>query len=224
MTRLLIAITLIVFAFSAQAQGVGANVQTLNDYNKLQPLQNPQYERAEKILDRRILDSKNRVVGEVNDVIVGPNGSISALEVEFDRLRLNAPVYLNYRDMEIRTGGKSYILKFDQEQITSLYPEILAQVDTAAGALDDLSVSKLKDSEILAHDGRKIGQVSEILFSADGDRVEAIYVGLTTGVLRGKSVAIPLRAAQFGTDSAQKINGIVSNEMADAMIEYASKH
>lgn len=224
MNRLKYVIALIILSFPAYAQGVGANIQTLNDYNKLQPLQNPQYERAQKILDRRILDSKNHVVGEVNDVIVGPNGSIQSLNVEFDRMRLPAPVYLNYRDMDIRPAGKSYILKFDEEQIVRLYPEILAQVETAAGGEGDLSVSKLKGAGILAHDGRKIGQVSDILFSADGDRVEAVYVGLSAGVLGGKSVAIPLRAAQFGTDNLQKISGIVSNEMADAMIEYAGKH
>lgn len=225
MLRIITAAFFIVIAAApAFAQDSTGSVQIVAEYNRMKPLQNPDYKNVEDVLTRKVLDGKSRVIGQVQDIVIGRNGSIVSLKASFDRLQLDAPVFLNYRTLDIRPAGRGYALRVSDDQIADLYPTLLAEVETASGAEDEnLSVSKLIGTDIIANDGRPIGTVKDVLFTADGNRAEAIYVGLTTGVVRGKAVAIPIKTAAFGNNGVTT-TATISNELADAMISYAGKN
>ncbi len=222
MIRFILAALICVFATSAIAQDIGASTSMLSEINRIAPLQNPEYRRTKEILGRKMLDGKHRVVGTVNDVIFSRNGSIISLLVDFDRLRLDAPVYLNYNTLEIKPAGNGYEISFHDDDIEKVYPQILAETETAAGGEDDMSLAKTVGADVLTSDGRAVGRIQDILFGSNGERAEAVYVTLTTGVLQGKSVAVPIKTVTFD-GSTGKTRASVSNEMADAMISYLGK-
>ena len=213
----------LILAPSVHAQNLNGESQTLSEINKVHPLQNPQYEKSSDTLDRHILDNKNKVVAQLQDVVVGRTGAVHTLRVSFDRLNLDAPVYLNYSALRIHPYSKAYVLGFNDEQIAGLYPSLLAQVETAAGGNeDDLSVRRMLTAQVVAQDGRGLGAISDVLFNADGEHVNALYVDVKSGVLNGQSLAIPFSAASF-SDTDGKPTVTVSNAMANAMLDYASK-
>ena len=136
MIRILIAAFICVFATlpmnHALAQDTGASTQMLSEINRIAPLQNPEYRRTKEILGRKMLDGSHRVVGNVQDVIISRSGSIVSLLVDFDRLRLGAPAYLNYNTLDIKPAGNGYELAFNDEDIEKVYPQILAETESAA--------------------------------------------------------------------------------------------
>ncbi len=208
-------------SFQAQAGDYERFLETLTEINRIDPLQAPSYERDDDILKRHILDRKNRVVGEVQDVILTPEGSISSLFVKFDRLRLNTSVYLNYRDMRIRPVSNGYALSFDDEQIENMYPVFLANIETAAGEEGEtVSARSLVGASVKSSDGRKVGKVKHVMFGSRGGQAEVLYIAMIYGILRGKSIAVPYDAVKFDSNG-KKPKLTVSEEQADAMIDFA---
>jgi sporulation protein YlmC with PRC-barrel domain len=210
-------------ALPAFAQEYARAFDTITEANRIQPLQNPGLTKSADVLDRRLLDRTNKVVGVVQDVVVQANGSIAALNVDFDRLRLGAPVFVNYNDMSIRPGSDSYIVGFADDEIETLYPTLLANVETAAGEGTDIfSVKQVLGTSVKAADGRDIGVVQDILFGAEGGNAEAIYINLKTGLIRGKAVAVPFTMADLSTAASEK-KITIGNEQADALLKFASE-
>lgn len=209
-------------AAPASAQEFSKTLKTVSDYNRVQPLQNPELVRTEKILTRRVADNKSKVIGEVQDVVIARNGSIRSLKVDFNRLHLGAPVYLNYSTLDIEPVGNTYRVGFADDEIEQAYPGLLAEMETAAGGDDDLSLRNIQGVPVQAFDGRDVGTVKDVLFASEGNRAEALYVTLASGPARGKGIAIPIKAATFG-ESGQKITAVISNELANAMFDFAVK-
>jgi len=190
--------------------------ETLVTLNDRRPQQSAEYDTETEVLKNRVLDNRNKVVGEVRDVILTPNGTINALSVEFDRLRLGAPVFVNYRDMRARPVTNGYALGFDDGQIETLYPTMLSRIETASGEdADVFSVKSVVNADVVAEDGRKLGKVRNVMFGSRGARA------LAYSLLRGKSISIPYSAAKF-KNRGRKMQIMVSNEQANAMIDYAS--
>lgn len=214
-------ILLLVFSPPIDAQELNPTFNRLNEMNRIQPLQNPEYERTDRILGRRILDRKNKVVGQVHDVLLTRYGNISSLAVDFDRLRLREEVYLSYSDTQIRPASNGYVLGFDSAQIKALYPELLANIETAAGNSDIFSVHKIVGADVKAQDGRTLGIVDQVLFGGNGSRAEALYVSLN-GMSRGKGVAIPFGSARMAYKEGQ-VSIMVSDDIADSMMTVANK-
>ncbi len=216
-------ITLFAFVpFEAGAQGASYNqyLEQLSTLNRVDPNQKPSYDSGNEILKRRIIDNKNKVVGEVRDVILTPNGSISLLSVEFNRLRLRSSVFLNYAQMNIRPVSNGYALAFDDDQIENIYPELLANIETAAGeSSEDFSVRSVVGSTVKSKDGRNIGKVDNVLFGSNGSRAEVLYVAMAYSILRGKKVALPYGSVKF-SPKGQKTEVTVSDEQANAIIDF----
>lgn len=225
MTERIVRFLVLTFMLSvpALAQDYNHTLETLNNFNRIKPLQNPEYEHADDLLERRVLDRKNKVVGEVRDILLNTNGSISSIAVEFNRLRLNTEVYLNTRTMDVSPVSNGYALSIEDDQIRDIYPELLAGIETASGQSDVFSVKNITGAKIRAADGRYLGLVDQVLFGGHGERAEALYVKMKYGTLRGKSIAIPFGSAQFSTHGSQtKIT--VNDTMADAMISFAKNN
>jgi sporulation protein YlmC with PRC-barrel domain len=222
MIRIFLAALVCVFATPVIAQDVGASTQMLSEINRIAPLQNPEYRRTKEILGRKMLDGSHRVIGEVQDVVFARNGSIISLLVEFDRLRLGAPAYLNYNSLSIKPAGNGYEVSINDEEIEKVYPQILAETESASGTEDDMSLAKTIGADVNAYDGRAVGRIEDILFGSNGERAEAVYVTMTSGILRGKQIAVPIKSVTFD-NSTGKTKAMVSNEMADAMTAYLNE-
>ncbi len=196
-------------------------LESLSELNRIDPIQRSSYERADKILKRRILDNKNKVIGEVNDVILNSNGSIESLYVDFNRLRLGSAVYLNYRQMNISSVSNGYALAFDDNQIENIYPDLLSNIATAAGEDgDSTSVRNIVGASVKSKDGRKLGEVKNVLFSANGGRAEVLYLAMAFGVMRGQKVGLPYGTLEYRPTDNGKTEVTVTKEQADAIIDF----
>lgn len=206
------------------AQNYVQDIERVSELNRISPLQNPKYDKAEDVLSRRILDRKNKVVGHVEDVIIGENGALRFLNADLDSLRLGS-ISFNYGQMGIKSVSNAYALSIDEEQVENLFPTLLAEMETAAGSEDDVfSVRKIMGASVKAKDGRSIGKVSEVLFGGDATRVEALNINVRSGALRDENVAVPFGRAMEIKDVARTKVIIVSNSMADAVLAYAKEN
>ena len=222
----IIAFALIAIVFSP-VQTLANNdraLEQLTSLNRMNPLQNPEFDRAGKILGRKILDRKNKVVGRVDDVIVNSNGTIASLQTDFDRLRLGTDLYLNYRSLNIRTRSTSYALGMDADEIEDFYPQLLADIETASGNnTSTFSVREMMGAPILSDKGRKIGKVKNVLFANNGGIVRALYAEFTSGILRGRTIAIPFRSANLQVKK-NRITAVIDEEFADSMAKAAENN
>jgi sporulation protein YlmC with PRC-barrel domain len=221
-TFLMTALLALLFAMPAHGVNYSPAFQRLTEFNRAKPLQNPHYEHLGDVLDRRVLDNKNKVVGEVRDILVTQNGSIDSIRVDFDRLRLGSPVFLNYNSMRIQPSADAYSVGFRDSEIAEIYPSLLADMATAAGSDEDVfDVRALKGAQVHDNTGRILGKVDEILFNEKGSRVEALYVSMSYGKLNGESLAIPFNMGRLeNTVNGKRV--VLDKEQADAMIDFAS--
>lgn len=196
-------------------------LEQLSQLNRINPLQNPEFETAKDIVGRKIIDRKNKVVGTAEDVIINKNGTIASLKTDLDRLRLGDEINLNYRTMRIRTLSNAYALNMDSDEIVEFYPQLLANIETASGDnADTLSVKNLIDTTLYTKDGRKLGKVENLLFGSNGGIVSAVYAELSYGTLRGDTIAIPFRSVNFYTERG-RLRGEIDNDFARAMLKIA---
>lgn len=210
------------FAQGASAQQTPAYfsaLDTINDVNRSNPRQSARQERVKEIISDRILDSRNKVVGEVKDVILDRNGAILQLDVEFDRLRLSTDrMIINARQFGVRPVSNGYKLNYTDDQIVEIVPSILANIETASGpgAQDSFSVRKMLGRKVKNRDGKTVGKVSDILFDNLGGRADYLVVAVTASGARGEKVAIPYSRPSYTSSAA-----ILDNAFAEAMIDYA---
>lgn len=207
---------------AALAQNYAPFVQSLAEINKIQPMQNPGYKHADDMVNWRVLDNKNKVVGSVNDMIVTKNGSVTSLAVEFDRLKLPGEVFIDYRELNTRPASSGYILGLADNQLENLYPNLLANIETAAGeAGEAFSARSLMGALVRSTDGRTFGKVQNILFGGGGQRAEALFIALDGGTLRGKTLAVPFGQVAL-QDNAGRTEVMLTKEQADAMLEFVT--
>lgn len=208
---------------NAAAQSADNYLEVLKQLNKTNVIQSNQYRTTDELLRREIVDSKNKVVGELNDVIVNDNGSIASMQVNFNRLRLGSDIFLNMNDVNVDSMGTSYRLGMAEEEIDNMIPQLLAGVETAAGNEDTHSVRRIIGSRIKDQSGRTIGEVDNVLFDAQGRRALALYISMKLLSLRGQNMAVPFNSAQFD-NFGEKQELIVSNDQAEAMVRYAEEN
>lgn len=225
-TRLFIVTLLVCFAATsahAAAAVYNPKTQQITTLNRIDPLQNPQYESASDILKRRMLDRKNRVVGSIRDIVINENGNIAYIDVDFDRMKLGRPVFVNYGSFNVKAVANGYSMAFDAKEIENLYPSMLAEIETAAGEEDTYALSKMKGLELWTASGRRIGTVSDVLFGSEGRRAELLYVSLTTGNLRGAGVAIPFGQADY-SELSTKRRVTLPDDTAEAVLLFAEEN
>ncbi len=209
-------------AHASSAAVYNPKTQQITTLNRTDPLQSPRYESASDVLKRRMLDRKNKVVGSIRDIIINENGNISYIDVDFDRMKLGRPVFVNYASFNVKAASNGYAMAFDAKEIENLYPSLLAEIETAAGKEDTYSLSKMKGLEVWTASGRRIGTVSDVLFGSEGRRAELLYVTLTTGNLRGAGVGIPFGEADY-TEVSAKRRVTIADDTAEAVLLVAKE-
>ena len=127
---------------------------------------------------------------------------------------------MNYRQLGIRPVSNGYKMSYTDDQIAELVPELLAGVETAAGSDEDVSQLEKNHRSKDFSQGRAVHWVRSKMCCLIllGGRAELLFVSMNYRGLRGETLALPFAEADF------KKNGfVVSNVMADAMIEYAKE-
>ncbi|MFP4313119.1 MAG: PRC-barrel domain-containing protein [Alphaproteobacteria bacterium] len=219
--RILACILLAMAPANVYAQGLNPFLEVLNDYNEIKPKQNPHWERSSETMKSRILDNKNKVIGELNDIILTPSGAIAFLNVELDRLQLG-DVFLNYNEMAINASARSYALGYEDDQIEEFYPQLLANIETAAGDDNDrIGVDNLIGSDVTDESGRRIAKVEEVMFSDSGQRAEALLLRVNYKSVRGENVAIPFSSFEYIQDGS-RFDVRITQEQADTVLQFAS--
>lgn len=212
-------------AFPAFAAMDAVNFQeNLNTLNRIKPLQSPQFKKSAQILSSKIIDQQNKNVGKVEDVLVKANsGAVTSLQVDFDRLRLGQPVFLNYQEMKIGSVSNGYQLGLKGDELAEIYPELLANIETAAGTNNEiLSVKSLIGQSVIGEDSRKIGEIQDVLFSKEGAKAEAVYVNVNSGIIRNVGVAIPIAALNI-SEFHGRVSATLPQDQADLLVEFAKK-
>lgn len=222
-------IALFLFSSSdyAAAQDAGkpsaAFMEQLAQLNRMAPLQNPRYERARDILNRKILDSGNKTIGEVQDVVLDRSGNVESLLARFDRLHLRQDVYVNYQQMAVHGMTDGYRLAFQAARVEEMYPELLAGIETASGEdSDTVNLKALQGMALRDAQGQKIGEIKDVLFSPDGRFVQGLYVEVDSGTARGAGVAIPFDAVTF-LEKSRWTGALLGEQDAQALLEFSRR-
>lgn len=216
------AVVTLSFAAGVSAQGLDPYYDTLAQYNRIAPEQNPQWESADSTMKSNIQDRKNKVVGSLENIIVSDNGAIQSLEVDLNRIQLGE-ASLNYRELQIESSERSYALAMDDNRIKEVFPEILANIDTAAGnSSSSISVKNLIGTNIRADDGRRIGKVADVMFSKNGDRAVALLAEINYKTIRREKVALPFSSVQYRA-KGNRLEILLADQQADTVLEFADR-
>jgi sporulation protein YlmC with PRC-barrel domain len=197
-----------------------ALVETLSTLNRNKPLQNPSYQADSRLLSRSILDQKNKVVGQVQDIIMDNTGAIEALEINFNRLRLGT-AYLNYRDMRFTQTSQGYQIGLDTPQLRSLFPEFPKAMPTEPQQGDMVfRLSRLSGAPIKLENNNTLGKVVAVLFNRAGTRAEALFIEVKYKPGTPDTLAIPYAAPHYMIDAVDNVELLLSPEQETAIIEY----
>ncbi len=210
---------LCILAMPVQAQGKLTLQQAITKMNRIQPLQNPRYETADQVLGRNILDSSQKVAGEVKDIIINQeNGNVSSILADFDRLNLNQPAYLNFESLDIKSFSKGYGIGFRSEVIKEIYPTLLADIETAGNG-NMIGLKSIINRRVTTNEGKNIGRVDNVLFNRKATRAIGLHVNVTSGTIFDEGITIPFVLAQFvEKDSGPEAQ--INQLVADYMVEY----
>ncbi len=196
----------------------------LGELNRIKPLQNPRHEGVGDILNRTIIDRENKVIGEVEDVLVGADGYVASLSVVFDCLQLNQGVFLNYATHSVSNASNGYKIGLNREEVELSYADLLADIETASGSQTDIiSVAKLRGRDVIGNNSIKIGQISDILFDSSGAFIRSIYVNVNYRAIRNRGVAVPFDIFKF-VEKHGKVIATIDQDYADAIIAYAKEN
>ncbi|MCK5375143.1 MAG: PRC-barrel domain-containing protein [Alphaproteobacteria bacterium] len=201
--------------------------KTISEYNRIKPLQNPRYEESSEILKRRVIDSRNKVIGEVQDVLFDRYGRVTSLYVEFDRLNLGQSVYLNHDILDVKSVTTGYRLGFNDDEIKTLYPALLSGIETASGTTKDneqnrFSLKDILDTDVINSDGIIIGNLQDILFDNNGAYVRSVYLNINHRSVHNEGIAVPISILKF-IEKGGKSYVVIDNAYVDSILEMAKK-
>lgn len=193
------------------------NIDELRRINNYRPEQSSRHTKAKKILGSRVLDSTNRVVGEVNNLILDRSGSINMLDVDFNRMRLDVEsLMIGYGPMRIRPATNGYKIGQTDDEVKAMLPELLNNMETASGnQSNSLSLKKLLGADLYNQYGDRIARIEDVLFSSTGSRAELLYIQMKEKSVRGEKFAIPFSQIRI---KGKRLS--VSDKFADTMIHY----
>ena len=200
-----------------------SSYETLGKINSEKSWLGARNERAQDVLRGRLIDNKNKVIGQIEDIVFSAGGSIVKLQVDLNRMQ-GGSVLLDYSALGMKAVGSGYKTSYDDDQIKAMLPGLLAQLETAGGPAQPYSLKNIRGSAVITEDGRSIGKIRDVLFSDVGKQGEFLYIDVGgSGIKRGQ-MAIPFASARFESAGQNpQVKAIVSETTARAIAEYVSK-
>ena len=213
--------TLCIAVLSVQAQSFRF-YETLAQMNRIDPLQNTRIRQATQIQNSNIQDKQNKVIGHVRDIILAQDGDIHSISIEFNSQQLPTEVYFSYDSKDIVSYSDGYGLNMSEERIQSIYPELLANIETAAGdaSMDRHSMNTLIGAQIKKENGEKLAKVENIMFNKEGTKARGLFISMTRQGMRGKTLSIPFDAVLIKDSTNIKPTLMISNEKAQNIIDF----
>ncbi len=189
----------------------------LNSINRSKPQQRASQEPIKELISDRILDSRNKVVGEIKEVILDRNGAIAALDVEFDRLRISHDrMIIDYDQFGVRPVSNGFKVNYTDDQIVELVPAILANIETASGGNNEnFAASEMLGRKVKNKEGKTIGKVADVLF--DNGRADYLLIAVSAGGARGEKVAVPFSRPVYKGKTIT-----LDDTYAQAVVDYAA--
>ncbi len=198
--------------------------EELSALNRIKPLQNPKLKKSASILGRSVIDRTSRIVGKVEDLILTKDGLPSSLSVSFDRLRLQQPVFLNFTDTKITVVSNGYKVGYEGAEIQAYYPELLAGIETAAGATGLLSLrTVLGKSVVTSEKNAVMGEITDILMDEDGTKALGFYMKLRARGFNEQGIAVPFAAVTFEDGPNGVLRGRMNEADMDTVLKFAKK-
>ena len=158
------------------------------ELNRVDPLQNPQFETGQDLIANNVTDSQIRVLAKTTDIIIDMQGDIQALYADFKDKDFGDHVYLSFNELNMRILSNAFNLDTQAGQLATLLPQILATTATASGEVTEtMSVSKVKGAKIVGEDGRHFGTIKNILFKDGHPTAEAVVIEIS----RRQMIALP---------------------------------
>lgn len=196
--------------------------QALSQLNRIKPLQNPKFQKSKSALGRSVLDRSNKIIGKIEDLIVSEEGQVLGLVVVFDRLQMTQGVFVGYDITKITPSSNGYRLGLESKDITALYPDLLAGIETAAGNMSAISISKSIGLDVVDENLNKIGQITDVLLDQQRTQLLAFHVVVNEKRVRKEGVAVPFSAIRFASDRGV-LKGHMTNTDVDKILRYLEK-
>jgi sporulation protein YlmC with PRC-barrel domain len=198
-------------------------LEQLTTLNRYPPLRSSEFDLSSQVLGRRIIDRKNKVVGQIKDVIINSNGGVEMFLVEFDRLKVSGAVYMDANELKVGDFTKRYSIDMNDEELVTMFPTLLANTATAAGDATEMqSVGKVVGAEVISDDGRRLGTVENVLFDNSGKKARGLYVNFTHSAMGSNSFAIPFSMVSFAEKTGKTVI-VVDPAEADLLVEFIKR-
>jgi sporulation protein YlmC with PRC-barrel domain len=194
--------------------------QILPDINKSSVINGGQYVTSRKILERRVRDSEDKLAGEVRDVYIGSGGTLSALSVVFNRLRLNGTAELDLKADGVSGTEEDYKIALPASDIKTVFPQLMERTKTAPQP-SAFSISKLLGADVVSTGGDEIGKLKEVLFDAKGEHADLAYLGVNFGPFKNKPVVVPFGVIDLQEKHSKPVL-VMSSEDIETVFKFMS--
>lgn len=199
-------------------------LEKLAALNRLPPLRSSEFDLGREVIGRKIIDRKNKVVGEIKDVIIDSNGNVGTYLVSFDRLKIGGQgVYISAGELKMGDFTKRYTINMNDAELEAVLPTMLANTQSAAGPESGLqSIRRLTDADVLVEDGRRLGKVQNILFAENGKKARGLYVAFTHSAIGQKQAAVPFSMVSFAEKDGKPVI-MMDKASAAALIDFTKR-
>lgn len=153
----------------------------------------------EDTIKGKIQDRTNRVIGEVQDVLVKPNGFVETVVAEIDGFGSDQ-LFLSAEELAMETTRSGYRLPFHRDAMDEMLPAILSNIATAAGTVDEpLTALSSFDGRAIFVPGNvserrskeRFAQVSNVIMNQEGTQVTGLIIERINGAADAEAIIIP---------------------------------
>lgn len=186
--------------------------EVLPNINKSSLINGGKYAVSRTLLSRRVFDSNAKAVGEVKDVYVTTEGQLFAVQTSFAKSHLDGEVALEPLADGLKGTSKGYQLPLAAADIKTVFPDLIARTtENPLKASGAMSSTKLAGLPLNSSGGQSVGRIKEIIFDANGERVDLVLLNVMYGKIRNKTVVVPFGMINFTVDGS-RIDAVAADE------------
>lgn len=190
--------------------------------NQISPRQNPQYKLGTSALNHRLLDQNRRSLGEVTDITLGEAGQMKSIEADVMATGFDQTLVFDVVAYNVTSDSDAFSVTMTRDQVQDNLPDLMAQMDTAAGEGDQpISVKSLIGARVQTSRGTQVAVVDDVLIQEQRKVAAALLLTLMGGSGR-TTIAVPYVDAKISR-TGNKATVELSEEQARVIGSYAKK-
>ncbi|SFI93829.1 PRC-barrel domain-containing protein [Nitrosomonas sp. Nm34] len=184
---------------------------------------------AKNFMDMHVVDQTGKKVGKIDDLILSTKEKVAYAIISVGGLLGigDKSVSVPFQDIEIRKAKKEAVIKLSKQQLEKM-PEFKLQsvadrnyqaekLPATSGTEDyDINAKKLFDIDVVDKNGKKVGEVDDLLLSQDG---KVMYGIVDVGGLLGmgkKSVAVPFHNLEANRTEERVLLNVTKDQLEKA--------